>query len=515
MQDKLIPDLTYSVCSAKDIETWKVSSKYILENIESKNYLLVVPDDEVNVFRCVTDKRYSIVADSVYVGDLRKELLNYCSVKYEGTPRVGWYIQQFIKLAVLKESRSQENYLIWDADTVPLKKLKFFDIDGSVHFYVGNEHHLPYFESIRKSLGLEKLANCSFISQGFPCKGEWAESFFSQLEKRSGKSWQQSIIESIDFNQLCGFSEYETLGTYLLHNFSGKMKIHPGQWSRDGMEIIGNPLNINVSPYKEIISNFDYISFEQWQKPLLKLKSQSDDFKRAFSAQYISSNKIKSAEEYLTLLFDQDKVRTLVQVGANDGVQNDPIRQFIKVPQKFNTVLVEPIPYYCNKLQQLYADRLDVEIVRCAAGKEASVLPLYYIPPEMADLMNGDGPQNNWAHGQGSFTKDIIVHWINENRFRGEVYRSKVSTFIDSITSIDTNIVVTDDLIPKERIGLLVVIDVQGFELEVLSGINWKNPPRWILVEDDLASTFDLLGFMYSKGFTWVAGDHDKVFEKA
>ena len=514
MQDELIPDLTYSVCSAKDIETWKISSEFMLRNIESKNYLVVVPDDEVNLFRCVTDKKINIVADSVYVGDLRSKLLEYCSVKYEGAHRVGWYIQQFIKLSVLKESRSTENFLIWDADTVPLKKLRFFDAQGNVHFYVGNEHHLPYFDSIRKSIGLEKIANCSFIAQSFPCKGEWARSFFSHLELKSNKNWLDALVDSIDFNQLCGFSEYETLGTYLLQNYSQNMLIHSGQWSRDGMGLIGSPKNISISPFNEIISNFDYVSFEQWQEPLFKLKNQPNEFKKAFAAKYILDNKIKSAEGYLTDLFASEKVRTLVQIGANDGVQNDPIRNFIELPQKFSTVLVEPIPYYVQKLGDLYRDRADIKIIRCAAGKEEEARSLYFISPEVADEMNGDGPINNWAHGQGSFDREIIVHWIHENKFRGEAYRRNVPKFIDSITSIETNIVVTEKLIPKERTGLLLVIDVQGHELEVLSGINWKNPPKWVLVEDDLNSTFDLLGFMYGKGYMWVAGDHDKVFER-
>ena len=42
---------------------------------------------------------------------------------------------------------------------------------------------------------------------------------------------------------------------------------------------------------------------------------------------------------------------------------------------------------------------------------------LYFIPPKVADQMNGDGPFNNWAHGQGSFNLDVVIYCIKKNIF--------------------------------------------------------------------------------------------------
>ena len=55
---------------------------------------------------------------------------------------------------------------------------------------------------------------------------------------------------------------------------------------------------------------------------------------------------------------------------------------------------------------------------------------------------------------------------------------------------------------------------VQGFESEVLDGIDWKNPPEWIVVEDDLGKSFDHIAYFSKRGYFWVAGEHDKVFSR-
>ena len=220
-----------------------------------------------------------------------------------------------------------------------------------------------------------------------------------------------------------------------------------------------------------------------------------------------------SSEDFLRHFFQSDKQKSIVQIGANDGVQNDPLRDYFKKPGKYQAILIEPIPFYVKKLEYLYQNRVDVKIIRAAAGSSSGQISLYFIPPELADEMNGDGPHNSWAHGQGSFDRDTVVHWIHANSFRGEIYRQNISKYEDAITSIEMAITITDTLLPAERGNLLLVLDVQGFELEALRGIDWNHPPKFIMLEDDLGNTDELLQFMAERGFSWIAGDHDKVFE--
>ena len=51
-----------------------------------------------------------------------------------------------------------------------------------------------------------------------------------------------------------------------------------------------------------------------------------------------------------------------------------------------------------------------------------SIKELYFIKPAVADQMNGDGPMNNWAHGQGSFDKKIIKEIAKAQKRFGEAF---------------------------------------------------------------------------------------------
>jgi len=218
-------------------------------------------------------------------------------------------------------------------------------------------------------------------------------------------------------------------------------------------------------------------------------------------------------DQFLAGFFSTDEQKIVVQIGANDGIQNDPLRKFLKRPGRYRAILVEPIPYYVNLLNILYQERKDIEIIQAAIGSSKGNKKLYYIPADVADKMNGDEPENNWAHGQGSFDRETVIHWINANSFRGQEYRDNISFYIDSIKEYSTPITKTDLLLPKTDCEVLLIVDVQGFELEVLNGIDWLCPPRWIVLEDDLGNTQNLLHYMNQKGFKWIAGGHDKVFE--
>ena len=102
--------------------------------------------------------------------------------------------------------------------------------------------------------------------------------------------------------------------------------------------------------------------------------------------------------------------------------------------------------------------------------------------------MDGKGPPNQWAHGQGSFSKDTIIKWIYRNKFRGKVYRSNIQMYINSIININVecfNLISFCERHFIEGIDLLI-LDVQGAEAEILSVLpKLRNKPRVIIYEDE------------------------------
>ena len=257
-----------SVCSKKDIETWKVASQNILKHIDAEKYTVIVPDRDIPVFKSESPDSFEVVGESIYVGDT-KDLLK-TKLSADNQDRVGWFLQQFIKLAALKATNEDDFSLIWDADTVPLKPLSFSTNDGKVRIYNGSEHNLPYFEVIRKLLGMEKIISRSFVAQCIPIKGKWTKDFFNFIEDKHNTNWIDAIIDKIDFSKRIGFSEYETLGTYITHKYPDEFILIDSKWLREGVCYLGSVKNINRFWAKPITRRCDFASFESWDTPLIK-----------------------------------------------------------------------------------------------------------------------------------------------------------------------------------------------------------------------------------------------------
>ena len=67
----------------------------------------------------------------------------------------------------------------------------------------------------------------------------------------------------------------------------------------------------------------------------------------------ISTHSVLSIKTILTELFNQKKINSIIQIGANDGQSFDELSYFIK-KNKTNSVLVEPIVENFIKLQAYY-----------------------------------------------------------------------------------------------------------------------------------------------------------------
>lgn len=253
-----------SVCCLKDASTWEITSRFMVENILSQRYLVIVPDQEIEAFLIITPPQFEVIGESKYTKQFKDQLL--ALLPSDKKDQFGWYLQQFIKLLAAKDSESTDVVLIWDADTAPIRKVQFISQDGKLNYYKSSEYHPPYFDCIKKLLSLDKQVPFSFIAQCFPLKVIWLDEFCNYLEEKFKMPWLGAIINTIDFNEGNGFSEYETLGTFIAHYHGREVTYLDRPWWRLGNTLINHVAFLSKKKAGELSAYYDFISFEKWER---------------------------------------------------------------------------------------------------------------------------------------------------------------------------------------------------------------------------------------------------------
>lgn len=262
-----------SVCEARDIDVWKTASRHVARNIDADSYQLICPDHQIAEFVGVSAPCWQIVGENRLNGDECLALIRQ-RVRGENIHRVHWLYQQFLKINAIRGSELGDDavVLIWDADTIPLRRLDFIEPkSGSLVYYHGREHHAPYFETIGRLLGHDRVAGVSFIAQCMPLQVGWVREMCSWIENRFGTSFEESVLAMLPGLSGSEFSEYETLGSWCWHHHRGEMIMRVrNRWMRNGVRWLGADTE---SPKARLVlrliaCHYDYVAVEKWCRPV-------------------------------------------------------------------------------------------------------------------------------------------------------------------------------------------------------------------------------------------------------
>ena len=505
--------------SGEHLGSWSDISRSIVRNLSVKNFTVICPDEIAREVERISAPEFKIKRESDFDPNLQHNLRERLS-KEHNLGRYGWYLQQFLKLEFIKNHLSDDNILIWDSDTLPMKTIRFKSPSGQHMFYRSSEYHLEYFRAIYKLTGLDKIENNSFVTQCLPVDVKKLRPYFLEWHESDGE-WFSDIFDAIDFSQASGFSEYELLGTILSHSEEGHILLRHEKWTRNGTETYGDP----STALKLKSSEFDFIAFEAWQSELpserrkkiilsrAKFVARKSglvtffDFLRKRHFIYLE----KKTKSFLSKVFASGSLH-VVQIGSNDGVSNDPLWPFFQENKTAPAVLVEPIPEYAEALRNNHSDRPRTSVINAAAGNGYGERPLYYFDQAVASEMDGNGPQNLWATGQGSFDRCLVVWWVHQNAWRWGGERAKTERFISQIKMLNVDVRRTSEFLVGPPDETLLVIDVQGPETEVISGLRSDSLPKWVICESDsprFDSPFELLE---SLGYRKLVGGANSCF---
>ena len=268
-----------SVCTLKHSDVWKLTSTLLPDHLEANEYLVYVPENEVDEFKKITDSRVQVVPETSLTSPYRQEL--HQKLLDAGNEwRFGWYFQQFLKIEAVLASNC-DSTIIWDADCVPINNIQMFDANNVPLFMQASEYHEAYFLTIKKLLKIERIQDYSFIIPGFPILKSWIYEFISEIENiNENKNWHEALLDSIDLSQKSGFSEFETIGTWLVNAHPDGFLNKNYKWERFGQSRFGAAKNFDRETITLIgqSEGLDIISFENWDKKvrLSKLRNSAN-----------------------------------------------------------------------------------------------------------------------------------------------------------------------------------------------------------------------------------------------
>ena len=77
----------------------------------------------------------------------------------------------------------------------------------------------------------------------------------------------------------------------------------------------------------------------------------------------------------------------VLKIGANDGITNDPIGDYLLSDSRYHGVLVEPVPHYARLLADNFALTGRFSVEQVAVSQSSGQMKMYYIAENASDLL--------------------------------------------------------------------------------------------------------------------------------
>ena len=173
-------------------------------------------------------------------------------------------------------------------------------------------------------------------------------------------------------------------------------------------------------------------------------------------------------ESFLTRHLEVHGNLSYIQIGANDGILNDPMYGFLnRNSEKVSGYLLEPIPSVFQTLVSNYAKFSGLKFYNFAIHRTNTEMQLYKVKQEYEKVLP------DFTKGIASFDPE---HWIKTTLVPN-------SSYIEAIRVECLSLSKFLELIDIDSLDLLIV-DTEGYDFEILSSLlETKLRPRIIRFE--------------------------------
>lgn len=228
----------FTVSLAENIPVLQLSIPEINKFYDNPSFTIICPIAALQEFQTAFESyiNVKIISETNYLTfDAFKESvqdsLTPMGIETDSIARLGWYYQQALKITYLIEQASKNDLIVmWDADTVPLKKIIFFNEQIPQLYGSKIEFHRPYFETLARIFEPLPTVFYAFTIQFFNCTSHDVsylttklDSYYKKKPTETIGTWVakiivRSTIEAQSTLANSGFSEQELVGIAVMLN---------------------------------------------------------------------------------------------------------------------------------------------------------------------------------------------------------------------------------------------------------------------------------------------------------
>jgi FkbM family methyltransferase len=228
--------------------------------------------------------------------------------------------------------------------------------------------------------------------------------------------------------------------------------------------------------------------------------SADNNFLFLFFYKFLFKPETGSLDDFTNRFSKRTANLTVVQVGANDGINNDPIHKFIK-RDNWQGVLLEPQKFVYEKyLKPLYGKTKGIVVLNAALDKKDGNKPIYRLSVS----------NSRWATGLTSFNRKVLEEAINSGYVETQAIKEgcqlpgKKEDFIEQ-ENVDC--VSLDTLIKRYNLDKIdwLQIDTEGFDFEIIKMFNINVTKPKVIVYENLhlspEDKMECINYLKSSGY--------------
>ena len=169
-----------------------------------------------------------------------------------------------------------------------------------------------------------------------------------------------------------------------------------------------------------------------------------------------------NTKHILKSLYQNDLVNKIVQIGANDGLRFDVLRNYLI---EFNTkaLLVEPIPEYFSKLKNNYKEQKNIIVENSAISANEEQKLMFKVDENFRKFYD------DHVYGLSSFEKNhLLKHGVSNKHIVGEKIKTiNIKDLLNKHNFLDLD---------------LLYVDAEGYDGEIIREFIQKVEARPIII---------------------------------